>query len=76
METLAQALVARFEEISRAELARLRKKTASLTAAQREQVDAIAVQVVRAIAARASAALRGEDARRLAPAVARLFRLD
>lgn len=75
MDTLARALVARFEEVSRAELARLRKKTASLSAAQREQVDAIALQVTRAIAARASAALGAEDARRLAPVVVRLFRL-
>jgi len=75
VDTLARALVARFEEVSRAELARLHKKTASLSAAQREQVHAIAVQVARAIADRASAALRTEDARRLAPAVARLFRL-
>jgi glutamyl-tRNA reductase len=75
VETLAQALHAHFEEVSRSELQRLRKKTASLNAAQREQVDAIAVQVVQAIAARASDALRADDGRRLAPVLARLFRI-
>lgn len=75
VETLAHALHARFEEVSRAELQRLRKKTASLSAVQREQVDAIAVQVVLAIAARASEALRADGGRRLAPVLARLFRI-
>ncbi len=75
METLAQALHVRFEEVSRAELQRLRKKTASLSAAQREQVDAITVQVVQAIAARASEALRADEGRRLAPVLAHLFRI-
>jgi hypothetical protein len=68
-------LDARFEEVSRAELQRLRKKTSSLSAAQREQVDDLAVEVVRGIAARAARALREQDASRLAPVVAQLFRI-
>lgn len=75
MEPLALALHARFEEVSRAELRRLRKKTASLSASQREQVDAVTVQVVQAIAARASEALRADEGQRLAPVLARLFRI-
>jgi len=68
-------LHARFEEVSRAELRRLRRKTASLSAAQREQVDDLAVEVVRGIAARAAEALRREDDERIAPVVAQLFRI-
>lgn len=75
METLAQALHARFEEVSRAELYRLRRKTASLSGAQREQIDAITVQVVQAIAVRASEALRADGGQRLAPVLAHLFRI-
>jgi len=68
-------LDARFEEVSRAELQRLRKKTSSLSAAQREQVGDLAIEVVRGIAARAAQALREQDASRLAPVVAQLFRI-
>jgi len=75
VETVARALRARFEEVSRTELTRLRRKTSSLSAAQREQVDAIAVEVVRGIASRATRALRDENDARLAPVVARLFRI-
>jgi glutamyl-tRNA reductase len=75
VETVARALRARFEEVSRAELNRLRRKTSSLSAAQREQVDDIAVEVVRGIASRAVRALRDEDDSRLAPVVAQLFRI-
>jgi len=75
VEAVARALHARFEEVSRAELHRLRRKTSSLSAAQREQVDDLTVEVVRGIAARAAEALRTQDASRLAPLVAQLFRI-
>ena len=75
MGTVARALHARFEEVSRAELHRLRRKTASLSAAQREQVGDLTVEVVRGIAARAAEALREEDDERIAPLVAQLFRI-
>lgn len=73
--TVARALHARFEEVSRAEIRRLRRKTKSLSAAQREQVDDLAAEVVRGIAARATEALRREDDERIAPVVAQLFRI-
>jgi hypothetical protein len=73
--TVARALHARFEEVSRTELRRLRHKTASLNAAQREQVDNLAVEVVQGIAARATKALRDQDDARIAPVVAQLFRI-
>jgi hypothetical protein len=73
--TVARALHARFEEVSRTELQRLRHKTASLSAAQREQVDNLAAEVVRGIAARATEALRDQHDARIAPVVAQLFRI-
>jgi len=75
VETVAQALDARFEAVSRAEIQRLRKKTAALSEAEREQVNELAVEVVRGIAARAAGALGDDQPLRLAPAVARLFRI-
>jgi hypothetical protein len=74
MDSVAQALHDRFDEVCRAELQRLRKKTARLSEAQRAEVDAIAVQVAHGIAARAAAALtRHDDRRALERALARLF---
>jgi hypothetical protein len=50
------------EEVCRAELVRLRRKTASLSPADRAEVDAISIAVAGAIAARLGAALDGETA--------------
>jgi hypothetical protein len=73
MSPIAQALHLRFEEVCRAELQRLRRKTASLTPEERAEVDAISVAVTTAIAARVGAALDAHQESELADIVARLF---
>ncbi len=73
MSPIAQALHLRFEEVCRAELQRLRRKTASLSPEQRADVDAISVAVTQAIAARVEAALDAHDEGELADIIARLF---
>ena len=72
MSPIAEALHSRFEDVCRAELQRLRRKTAALSEQHRAEIDAISVEVTQAIAARVGAALahEGDD---LAPVVARLF---
>lgn len=70
---LAEALQTRFAEVSRSELRRLRKKTSSLEPNERAVVDAVAVELVEAIAARAMERLEGPDGEQLAPVVAQLF---
>lgn len=67
------ALQTRFAEVSRSELRRLRKKTSTLEPEARAVVDAVAVELVEAIAARATERLEGPDAEQLAPVVAQLF---
>ncbi len=73
MSPIAQALHLRFEEVCRAELQRLRRKTASLTPEERAEVDAISVAVTRAIASRVSEALDAHREGELADVIARLF---
>jgi hypothetical protein len=73
MSPIAQALHERFEQVCRAELERLRRKTASLSPADRAEVDAISAEVTRAIAARFGAALDASGTQDLADVVARLF---
>jgi hypothetical protein len=73
MSPIARALHHRFDEVCRAELARLRRKTAALTPADREQVDAISAQVTKAIAASVGAAVDGPDGAGLDDIVGRLF---
>jgi len=51
MSPIARVLHERFEEICRAELVRLRKRTASLSPADQAQLDIISLSVARAIAA-------------------------
>jgi glutamyl-tRNAGlu reductase-like protein len=51
MSPIARVLHDRFEEICRAELVRLRKRTASLSPADQAQLDIISLSVARAIAA-------------------------
>ena len=70
---LTRALKSRFEEVSRAELVRLRKKTSSLEPETRAVVDQVTVELMQAIAARATERLEGPDGERLAPVVAQLF---
>lgn len=73
MSPLAEALQTRFAEVSRSELRRLRKKVSSLEPDARAVVDAVAVELVEAIAARATERLEGPDGDQLAPVLAQLF---
>ena len=73
MSPIARALHQRFDDVCRAELLRLRKKTASLTAEDRAEVDAVSVAVTLGIAARVEAALDGQQGPELTEMVARLF---
>lgn len=73
MSPIARALHDRFDEVCRAELLRLRRKTAALSPAERAEVDAITVEVTKAIAARVEAALARQQSEDLADIVARLF---
>jgi hypothetical protein len=54
-------------------LQRLRKKTSSLEPEARTVVDAIAVELVEAIAMRATERLEGPEGEELAPVLAQLF---
>lgn len=73
MSPIARALQDRFDEVCRAELQRLRRKTAALSPEERAEVDAISVEVTQAIAARVQAALESDRGAGLADVVARLF---
>ena len=73
MSPIADALHERFDSVCRTELERLRRKTASLSAAERAEVDAITVELTRAIAMRFGAALERDEAGDLSCIVARLF---
>lgn len=70
---LTRVLQDRFEQVSRSELERLRKKTSGLEPGARAVVDAVTVEVVQAIAARATERLDEPDAEDLAPMLAQLF---
>jgi glutamyl-tRNA reductase len=70
---LTKALQKRFEEVSRSELQRLRKKTSGLEPEARAAIDAFTVEVMQAIAARATEPLHGPEDARLATVLARLF---
>ncbi len=76
MSPIARALHHRFEEVCRAELVRLRRKTAALTPGDREQVDAISAEVTRAIAASVGAAVDGAHGADLGDIVSRLFAIS
>jgi glutamyl-tRNAGlu reductase-like protein len=73
MSPIALALHNHFDEVCRNELVRLRKKTAALNPADREQVDAISAEVTRAIAASVGAAVDGPHGADLGDIVSRLF---
>ena len=73
MSPLTEVLQTRFAEVSRSELQRLRRKTSSLEPEERAVVDAVAVELVEAIAARATERLEGPDGEQLAPVLAQLF---
>lgn len=73
MSPIARALHEKFDEVCRSELQRLRRKTATLSAEERAEVDAISVQVTQAIAARFGAALEQQPGDPLQDIVATLF---
>jgi len=73
MSPMARAIHDRFEEVCRAELVRLRRKTASLSAADRAELDGISLAVAGAIAAHLGEALDHETAPDVGNIVARLF---
>jgi hypothetical protein len=73
MSPIARVLHSRFEEICRAELVRLRRKTASLSATDRGDLDAISLSVAHAIAARLGEALERDTAADTGNIVTHLF---
>ena len=72
----ARALEDRFEAIRRAELARLEKKVAALSPADRASVDLVTVQVVRAIARGPAERLAHDASPHLVEAMTALFRVS
>lgn len=70
---MARALHDRFEEVCRLELVRLRRKTASLTPGQRAEVEAVSLEVARAISACFEASLDGQHAEGLHDIVGGIF---
>jgi hypothetical protein len=73
MSPVGEALHQRFTSVCRSELARLRRKTASLSADERAQVDALAHEVTERLAVTIDQAVGAAGAAGIAPAVMRLF---
>ena len=73
MSPVSQALRDRFESVARAELQRMKKKTAALSDAERAQLEAISVHVVQALAAQFEQGIEGPDGARLETVVSRIF---
>ena len=76
MTQLGQALCDRFEEVSRAELIRLRRKMAGLSAEDRATVEALAVAVTQGIALRLDAGLAVVENATVGDTLARIFSLE
>lgn len=76
MTQLGQALCDRFGEVSRAELVRLRRKMARLSAEDRAIVEAIAVEVTQGIALRLDASLAVAENCAVGETVAKIFSLE
>lgn len=76
MSPVSRALRARFESVARAELVRLKKKTAALSDEERAKLEAISVQVAQAIAAQFEQGIDGPDGARLEDVVSRIFVLS
>jgi hypothetical protein len=73
MSPVGEALHQRFETVCRSELDRLRRKTASLSAHERAQVDAVAFEITERLALTIDAAVAAPGAAGIGPAVMRLF---
>jgi glutamyl-tRNA reductase len=76
MSPVSQALRARFESVARAELQRMKKKTASMSDEERAELEAISVQVAQALAAQFEQGIDGPDGERLEGVVSRIFVLQ
>jgi hypothetical protein len=76
MSPIGQALHDRFETVCRSELQRLRKKTASLTEAERAQVESVALEVTRSLAITLDAAVDAPGRSGIASVVMRLFAVN
>jgi hypothetical protein len=74
--TAGRALHDRFDAIRRAELARLKKKLAGLSEADRQFVDHITAEIVRALTRGPEQALADEASALGAEALVRLFALE
>jgi glutamyl-tRNA reductase len=70
---LRRALQSRFEEVSRAELQRLRKKTSALEPETRAAVDAVTIELLRGMALRATERLETSEGEKFATVLAQLF---
>jgi hypothetical protein len=75
MSALACAIEHRFEEVCRAELARLGRTAASMSAAHRAELDAISVAVARAIAAQLASRQAPDTPPEVCNIIATLFKL-
>ena len=73
MSPVGRALHHHFEEVCRAELQRLRRKTASLSPDQRAEVDALTVAVAQGMASRIDAVLEAPGTGDLASVIMQLF---
>jgi hypothetical protein len=73
MSPIARALADRFEEVCRLELVRLQKKTAALSPADRTEVEAMCVEVTRAISSQLAAAAEIGGHANLHDVLGRLF---
>jgi hypothetical protein len=76
MTQLGQALCDRFEEVSRTEIIRLRRKLAGLSAEDRATVETLAVEVTQQIALRLDARLAAITSGDIDDALARIFSLE
>ena len=76
MSPVSQALRARFESVARAELQRMKKKTASMSAEERAELEAISVRVAQALAAQFDQGIEGPDGERLEGVVSKIFVLQ
>lgn len=73
MSPVTRALHQRFEEVCQSELQRLRRKTASLSPDARAEVDALSLEIARAIAARMEVACSRDPQGGLERVIACLF---
>jgi glutamyl-tRNA reductase len=76
MSPVSQALRLKFESVARAELQRMKKKTASMSEAERAQLEAISVHVVQALAAEFEQAIEQPGGDRLEGVVSKIFVLS